>query len=175
MDTILTYAEYQFQLVQYLTQIDEKEKIALVKKIAPILGDIYLDEDKLLERLNSQLQLLNKIYQEKSNVYNSIFETEDFDIITQILHGDAEILRQYRENCYILDGQQYELNILLKEIQELQLNRLKQSEELAQQFQSSSQLSQSLFAHYINIDQKIQDNEKILESLKEIRFDCVFK
>ena len=167
--------EYQLQLVQHLMQIDDKEKIYLLEEIDPIIDDKYLCKEEILERLNFQLQLFNKVYQEKSEFYDSIFKTEDFDVITQILYEDKDILKHYQEDCDKLNEQQNELNILLKEIQELQPNKLKQSEELSQKFYLPSQLPQSPFAHYMNINQKIKDNEQIIKSLKEIRFDCVFK
>lgn len=166
--------EYQLQLVQHLMQIDEKEKLAFVQNLDPLMDDRYMHKDEMLERLDLQLQLFNKVYQEQSDFYDSIF-TGDFDIITQILHQDKYILKKYQNECDELNKQQNKLNILLKEIQELQPNKVKQSEELVQKFYSPSHLSQSPFAHYSDIKQKIDDNEKIIKSLKEIRFDCAFK
>lgn len=166
--------EYQFQLVQHLMQIDEKEKLAFVQNLDSFIDDRYMHKDEMLERLNLQLQLFNKVYQEQSDFYDSMF-TGDFDIITQILHDDKYILTKYQDECDELNKQQNKLNILLKEIQELQPNKVKQSEDLAQKFYSTSHLSQSPFAHYSNINQKINDNDQIIKSLKEIRFDCAFK
>lgn len=166
--------EYQLKLVQHLMQIDEKEKIAFVQNVDPLMDDRYMHKDEMLERLDLQLQLFNKVYQEQSDFYDSVF-TGDFDIITQILHNDKDILKKYQNGCDELNKQQNKLNILLKEIQELQPSNVKQSEELAQKFYSPSHLSQSPFAHYSNIKQKIDDNEQIIQSLKEIRFDCAFK
>lgn len=168
-------SEYQFSLVEHLMKLSKEDKFFIVTRIDRVYRDyLPLEREKMLEYLDCQLQLFNKVYQEKSEFYDSIFNTVDFDIITQILSEDDYFLTQYQRYCNEINKQQNQLNILLKEIQELHPDKMKKSEKLAQQFYSPSKLSESKFAHYTNLDQEIQDNEKIIKSLKEIRFDYVF-
>ena len=162
----------QIEFLKHLTSLNKDERFKA-------LSNIEFNSNNLAEfndKLDFELQLFNKVYNEKSKFYKNIFDSNDFGNICFILNHEYNVADKHKKQTDIILEQQQKFDCLMEEIQKISPVQYEKSLTInIDEFFGRKEMADIPFIEYTDLSDHINNNQKIINELKNIRFDCVFQ
>lgn len=162
----------QIEFLKYLTSLNKDERLK-------VLSNIKFDSNNLEEfnnKLDFELTLFNKVYNEKSKFYKNIFDSNDFGNICFIINNQYDVTYKHKNQKDIIIEQQQNFDCLMDEIQKISPVQYEKALTISiDDFFGEKEMADIPFIEYTDLSDYINNNQKIINELKNIRFDCVFQ
>jgi hypothetical protein len=162
----------QIEFLKHLTYLDKEERFKA-------LSNIEFNSNNLAEfndKLDFELTLFNKVYNEKSKFYKNIFDSNDFGNICFILNYEYNVTDKHKKQADIILKQQQNFDCLMDEIKNVSPVQYEKSLTInIDEFFGKKEMENIPFIQYTDLSKHINNNQKIINELKNIRFDCVFQ
>ena len=164
--------QQQIEFLKHLTSLNKDERLK-------VLNNIEFDSNNIVEfneKLDFELQLFNKVYNEKSKFYKNIFDSNDFGNICFILNYEYNVTDKHKKQADIILKQQQNFDCLMDEIKNVSPVQYEKSLTInIDEFFGKKEMENIPFIQYTDLSNHINNNQKIINELKNIRFDCVFQ
>ena len=161
----------QIEFLKHLTSLNKDERFKALSNIEFNSKNLKEFNDKL----DFELQLFNKVYNEKSKFYKDIFDSNDFGNICFILNHEYNVTDKHKEQTDIILKQQLKFDCLMEEIKNIAPVQYEKSLTInIDEFFGKKEMENIPFIEYTDLSNYISNNQKIIDELKNIRFDCVF-
>lgn len=162
----------QIEFLKHLTYLDKEERFKA-------LSNIEFNSNNLAEfndKLDFELTLFNKVYNEKSKFYKDIFDSNDFGNICFIINNQYDVTYKHKKQKDIIIEQQQNFDCLMDEIKNVSPVQYEKSLTInIDEFFGKKEMENIPFIQYTDLSNHINNNQKIINELKNIRFDCVFQ
>lgn len=162
----------QIEFLKHLTYLDKEERFKA-------LSNIEFNSNNLAEfndKLDFELTLFNKVYNEKSKFYKDIFDSNDFGNICFIINNQYDVTYKHKKQKDIIIEQQQNFDCLMDEIKNVSPVQYETSLTInIDEFFGKKEMENIPFIQYTDLSNHINNNQKIINELKNIRFDCVFQ
>ena len=161
----------QIEFLKHLTYLDKEERFKA-------LSNIEFNSNNLAEfndKLDFELTLFNKVYNEKSKFYKDIFDSNDFGNICFIINNQYDVTYKHKKQADVILKQQQKFDCLMDEIQKISPVQYEKALTISiDDFFGEKEMADIPFIEYIDLSNYISNNQKIINELKNIRFDCFF-
>lgn len=162
----------QIEFLKHLTSLNKDERLKVLSNIEFDSNNI----EEFNEKLDFELQLFNKVYNEKSKFYKNIFDSNDFGNICFILNHEYNVADKHKKQTDIILEQQQKFDCLMEEIQKISPVQYEKALTISiDDFFGEKEMADIPFIEYTDLSDYINNNQKIINELKNIRFDCVFQ
>ena len=162
----------QIEFLKHLTYLDKNERFKALSNIE--FNSRNLKE--FSEKLDFELTLFNKVYNEKSKFYKDIFDSNDFGNICFIINNQYDVTYKHKKQADIILEQQQNFDCLMDEIKNVSPVQYEKSLTInIDEFFGEKEMVDIPFIQYTDLSDHINNNQKIINELKNIRFDCVFQ
>lgn len=163
----------QIEFLKHLTHLDKKERFKALSNIEFNSNSNNLAEFN--DKLDFELTLFNKMYNEKSKFYKDIFDSNDFGNICFIINNQYDVTYKHKKQKAIIIEQQQNFDCLMDEIQKISPVQYEKALTInIDDFFGEKEMADIPFIEYTDLSDHINNNQKIINELKNIRFDCVF-
>lgn len=162
----------------YLYGLEQNERMVALSGFRYLIDNFKSDETQL--NLNSELKsFLKEVYEKQTNFYETIINVNDFKIINAFLH-DKRYVSSSRHPKQIeeIKLQMKQMDCLFKEIKQfypIQTEKCNLEKQLDKRFfdlEKYEQLKLKFpFIQYVDLDCYLDRNQKIINELKDLRFN----
>ena len=161
----------QIEFLKHLIHLDKEERFKALSNIE--FNSKNLKE--FIEKLDFELTLFNKVYNEKSKFYKDIFDSNDFGNICFIINNQYNVTYKHKKQKDVILKQQQKFDCLMEEIQKISPVQYEKALTISiDDFFGEKEMADIPFIEYTDLSNYIINNQKIINELKNIRFDCVF-
>lgn len=161
----------QIEFLKHLTSLNKDERLKVLSNIEFDSNNI----EEFNEKLDFELQLFNKVCNEKSKFYKNIFDSNDFGNICFILNHEYNVVDKHKKQTDIILEQQLNFDCLMDEIKNISPVQYEKLFTInIDEFFGKKEIENNPFIQYTDLSNHINNNKKIINELKNIRFDCVF-
>lgn len=162
----------QIEFLKHLIHLDKEERFKALSNIE--FNSKNLKE--FIEKLDFELTLFNKMYNEKSKFYKDIFDSNDFGNICFIINNQYDVTYKHKKQKDVILKQQNDFDCLMNEIQNISPVQYEKALTInINDFFGEKEMANIPFIEYTDLSDHINNNQKIINELKNIRFDCVFQ